>query len=700
MRELKDTLRLLPRYFGVASLFFGFYFLQSSHDQLLPGAPWVRWVLDLVVGPFLVAGLAGTLGEQCRRVVPVGLPGRAAESGLLPAFVRNGVRLYLPFLGIALLALIVAFAVVAVFAIVGGTAQAVSPLNKVIIRTVLIPFAVIKFGWQVALAAEGQGMAKALGRGFRTLLYSGPALGLALGLVVLSAGDAFLGEQLQGHVSGNALLRIAACRAAILGLAAVYAYAAAVAVYRATQPAVFGEPVGVMGSDVPAGAAPPPGDLLGSACPWLALFAFVPGVHLLAWFAGRRVYCRTALPSLRGLMAWTLGVFFTLVYALALAGHWLPAPKEVPEVGPGFLSEAEPALTACAEALAAEDLSAARAELAKLSATTPLEWTADAAAGLIALQAGKVKEAAPALRRALSRTPAPDRAEFFYFYGQALLESDQHADAAAQFAQALKLNPKLAAAHRQQQLLQNLCQPGRIEKAIWYIVILLLLFSMHECAHAYAAWKLGDDTAKNLGRISLNPLAHLDLFGSVILPAILVWRESSVVFGWAKPVPVNPAKFRDERAGQMIVSFAGPAVNVGMAMVCFLLLLFLGLAARVWQPDLATWNLAAPFGPVSVIGNGDLRWLAYAIMFLKQMLFTGLVLGCFNLIPVPPLDGSWILSGILPPRGRLLFEKVRPYGVILFLVLVITPALDVFLAVPVAVAWGILKVTTGVMGLQ
>jgi Zn-dependent protease len=313
---------------------------------------------------------------------------------------------------------------------------------------------------------------------------------------------------------------------------------------------------------------------------------------------------------------------------------------------------------------------------------------------------GKAKDAVPLFRRALTRSPGPNEAEFFFFYGRALLQTEQYRDAATQFEHAMKLKPNLAAAGRDLQQIRNLCQPGRIEKAVWYIAILLLLFTMHECAHAYAAWKLGDDTAKNLGRISLNPLAHLDLFGSVILPAILVWRESPVVFGWAKPVPVNPAKFRDERAGQMIVSFAGPAVNVGTSMVCFLLLLILGLAARIWQPDLATWNFAAPFEPVSVIGSGDLRWLSYAVMFLKQMLFTGLVLGCFNLIPVPPLDGSWILSGLLPPRGRAVFEKIRPYGMILFLVLVITPALDVFLAVPVALAWGVLKAATAMMGLQ
>ena len=259
-------------------------------------------------------------------------------------------------------------------------------------------------------------------------------------------------------------------------------------------------------------------------------------------------------------------------------------------------------------------------------------------------------------------------------------------------------DPRIEDARRFLALTQNAYTPNSITTSIWFVIILLILFTLHEYAHAFAAWKLGDDTAKNQGRLTLNPIPHLDPVGSLILPAILLWRQSDIIFGWARPVPVNPGNFADPRKDHMVVSFAGPAMNLVISIVCFLLLGVLMLFVRILWPEAVAFNLATPSSPLSLVGPAFASWIVIPVAFLKQLFFTSLVLGCFNLIPIPPLDGSWIFSGLLPQGARNLFEKIRPYSFLIFLLIVMTPALDVFLAIPVGLAWGLLYLCFLAMG--
>jgi Zn-dependent protease len=174
------------------------------------------------------------------------------------------------------------------------------------------------------------------------------------------------------------------------------------------------------------------------------------------------------------------------------------------------------------------------------------------------------------------------------------------------------------------------------EDLVFRLVALLVAATVHEYAHALMADRLGDSTPRLLGRLSLNPIVHLDLLGSVLL---LV-----AGFGWAKPVPVNPRNFTDWRKGMMLVAVAGPLANVT-------LLFALGL---VFQLDLVS--------PRAMPGQ-----LILTVMFINAML------AVFNLLPIPPLDGSKILSGLLPPAQALTYDRLQQYGPLLLLVLIMLP---------------------------
>lgn len=179
----------------------------------------------------------------------------------------------------------------------------------------------------------------------------------------------------------------------------------------------------------------------------------------------------------------------------------------------------------------------------------------------------------------------------------------------------------------------------------------MLLFSIvaHEYAHAEAAYRQGDDTAYMLGRITFNPLKHIDPFMTVLLPALL-WVAGAPPFGAAKPVPVNPRKYRNYRRGDIIVSLAGIAANVGLFVVSAILFVAVGVVAG-----------AAP-------------GLEPSLTIAQRMLYYGMwlnvILAFFNLLPIPPLDGSQVLYHLLPPHAGLQFRRLQAFGLLPLLLLV------------------------------
>lgn len=178
---------------------------------------------------------------------------------------------------------------------------------------------------------------------------------------------------------------------------------------------------------------------------------------------------------------------------------------------------------------------------------------------------------------------------------------------------------------------------------IFSLIILLFSVIIHEVSHGAMANYLGDPTAKYSGRLTLNPLKHLDPIGSVILPIFLVLMATisggGIIFGWAKPVPINPFNFRDQKYGQAKSALAGPAVNLGIALI-------FGLAIRFFPSFFASLNL---------------------LPLLSYIVYINVLLAVFNLLPIPPLDGSHILFTFLPRSFESLKLFLSQYGLFLLL---------------------------------
>lgn len=177
-------------------------------------------------------------------------------------------------------------------------------------------------------------------------------------------------------------------------------------------------------------------------------------------------------------------------------------------------------------------------------------------------------------------------------------------------------------------------------------IAFFLALSVHEFSHALAAYSLGDKTAAHEGRLTLNPIAHIDLFGTILLPLFLILSNSGIIFGWAKPVPVNYYNLRDQKWGPAIVSAAGPLANLIFGVIAIILL-----------------NLVNNY---TNLGGNNLL-----VNFLFVLVIVNFVLMIFNLIPIPPLDGSKILFAFLPDRFRSLQITLERYGMIILIALLI-----------------------------
>ena len=198
-----------------------------------------------------------------------------------------------------------------------------------------------------------------------------------------------------------------------------------------------------------------------------------------------------------------------------------------------------------------------------------------------------------------------------------------------------------------------------IQRIVVWILPVIFVITVHEVAHGWVAKKYGDNTAANLGRLTLNPFKHMDLIGTIILPGLLLITGTGFIFGWAKPVPVDSSNFKNPRKNMAIVALAGPMSNLFMA-IGWALIARIGVTLGVDNETIAMPLIYSGIAGISI----------------------NLILMLLNLLPIPPLDGSRILSGMLPSYWAWQFNKLERFGFIILLAMLYFNVLSVVLAYP------------------
>ncbi|MEQ1619961.1 MAG: site-2 protease family protein [Methylococcales bacterium] len=196
-----------------------------------------------------------------------------------------------------------------------------------------------------------------------------------------------------------------------------------------------------------------------------------------------------------------------------------------------------------------------------------------------------------------------------------------------------------------------------IQRIVVWILPVIFAITVHEVAHGWVARKYGDNTAYAQGRLTLNPIKHIDLVGTIIIPGLLLLTFTGFVFGWAKPVPVDPRNFKNPRRDMAMVALAGPVSNIIMALL---------------------WALIARLG-----GLLGIEFITMPMIYMGIAgISINLVLALINLLPIPPLDGSRILTRFLPIRMAIQYDKLERWGFLIMLVLLYTKVLGLILAYP------------------
>ena len=211
-----------------------------------------------------------------------------------------------------------------------------------------------------------------------------------------------------------------------------------------------------------------------------------------------------------------------------------------------------------------------------------------------------------------------------------------------------------------------------LSEAVLSVPALMIAVILHEVAHGWVAEKMGDPTARYAGRLTLNPIPHIDPFGTILLPAMFIILGSPVIFGWAKPVPINPMNFHDLRRGTFFVSIAGVVMNISLALLG-------GFLYHILKPAV---QVSSPFVVESI--------LFPLLVFFEKLVLINLVLALFNIVPIPPLDGSKALMSFLSFKYWEIFYRYEMYGFLIIAVLLFTGILQSIIYPPLVFLYNLI----------
>jgi len=427
-------------------------------------------------------------------------------------------------------------------------------------------------------------------------------------------------------------------------------------------------------------------------CLWLGVFSWVPLVQLFSLYFGYKRFTRQQYGKVRSLFGLVMGAFFTFIYLASLIGfftHGKHLQKGLEEKYHMASFEKFSQRQSLPEGL--------RNKLANLGYVHDLvkipelikeieelkldDQESYFTLGIANLYLNENEKAFEMFEKSSAKDPS--NGDPFFFLGMLSLNNKHDIELARRnFSRYLRFNPGDKIALQWLELADNaVAWGGNIWVTIFSAIVLIFSIILHEYAHSYTAYKCGDPTSKEMGRLSFNPFAHLDPFGSVILPAMLIINKSPIVFGWAKPVIINPEKLKQPDRDHVLISLAGCSMNFFLAMTGIILLTVMGLVLGIVYPHCATNGFFMPKNIISFAGVPVPKVWAYANIFLSTMVVTNIVLGIFNLIPIPPLDGSWILEKRFSPELRKKLRKYYWVVSILLLVLLFTGVINIILSI-------------------